>query len=372
MMPSPTRILLATTTEEAPVAEMLSHAGFRVHEATIPTSDNTLSLADLPSVVVLVSAPDPSGVAFARRLRAENTSSPIPLLWLVEDEVCWNDVLEVADVALLRSTSAEQIVAQLQALIRSRETTQRLAARGADASSAIEQLQRLQKQVESDATFARSVLTNDELASISQDSATTLTICHRPATRSAVQFCEVISGLDGSVVLLLADYAGFGLVRAVLAATSTRMMLKNRVQANDEPANILHIWNQHLLAIGISESAVVSAIALSISADGTHIRYACAGLPAPVCLQNGVATFCNGTGPYLGLSESEFPQHDSPLSPGSRIILMAGGETAATRSELRAAAEQVAELQGEAFLERLANDVMGNEVGFILGSIAHK
>jgi|GEM_PF-6053305 len=370
MMPTPPRILLATSTEEATIAEMLAHAGFRVREANIAADDLAHSATELPTVVVLVAPSDQRAFAFARRLRAENTTSPIPLLWLVETDTAWSDVLEVADVALLRSTPAEQIVAQLHAMIHTREMIQRLAARGADASSAIEQLQRLQKQVEDETTFARRVLANCELDSIPQNSAITLATCHRPATRSAVQFHEVISAPDGSVIFLLADYAGFGMVRAALAASSTRLMLKNMVEANDEPAKILRKWNQYLLALGIPDSAVASAIALSVSADGTSVRYACAGLPAPVLLQEGHATLWNGTGPYLGLSEAEFPQHDSPLSPGSRLIVMAGGETANTRSELRAIAEQLKELRGEAFVERLADAVMGKEVGLILAAIA--
>jgi len=372
MTPPPlASIVLVVAAERSEMPTVLAGAGFiACHEliSTIaPAADGAARRFDGVAVVLLESSIDPASLRFAGSMRTDTAVAPVPLLWLVPDSNDIPGALDAgADVALPADTPPGQLVAQVRSLIRVWEQSLRLGSRGVDTRTTNERLRKVFLQADQDAEFARRIIADFSRIQQHTSNEYRLAVSHRPATHGSVDFHDAIVN-DGSLTILLVNLAGLGTVTGTLAAGFVMVNLLRLDVGNAKPTELMLKLNQRLLALPLPESAVVSATVARIDLNTGAVAVACAGLPAPVQVPTtGPASVWHGSGPFLGIAETTFPEVTGQLQPGEKLLLLGGTDAAERRPDVRAAASTIIALDAQAYVEALAEETLSETGGYTL------
>lgn len=354
-------VLAPSGADAADLVEPLTTAGFAAECHLIPTSGSGNWVRVRPAVVVVLvpSAPE-LAAAFTRRLRADTTSSPLPVLWVLTADTLTaaTDGLDAgADACLVYPVDGALLVAQVHALLRTHRTLTRFAAKGADTSDLTERLQKLYRTAETDAVLARQALAAFRPRGLVLAGDLVASWYHRPAVRGGGMF-DVRGAADG-IRFVLVEVGGLGIaVGAMVATCIVQLILR---ELTDSPKATLTVAHQRLMELTLPETAVVSAMAGMGSAETGRVTVACAGLPSPVLVSaDGPASVWHGSGPFLGTTGAEFHDISGELKPGEKVVLMAGSAVADRRPDVRAAAETHRALTTQPFADAVANELLAD------------
>jgi len=278
-------------------------------------------------------------VAFTRKLRA--TEPGVPILWLVSKETAGLAAVGLdagADACLLRPVSGPLLVAQLRALIRARTVT----ATADELRDLTGRLQRLYERTEQDAALAAR-----------------LAVLHPRAVAESVRWrFGVVGGIDevptivGRVVILL-DVAGLGTIGgAVVAGAVGRALARAAVEHG--PGEALSLVNREVRAVGLPDTAVLSATVIAFPDDSGRVRVVTAGFPAPVLVKpTAPAEVWTGSGPFLCSTDTTYTDRVAELAPGEKLILLGRG-AADRRPDVREIADAHRHLAAQPLADALA------------------
>jgi Stage II sporulation protein E (SpoIIE) len=306
------------------LTEPLRDAGFAVFVSQKPPVE------DFALVIKLVDETPELAEAFARRLRADRTHAPKPLLWLVNDQTLTSAAkgLEAgADACLVRPVDGELLTAQVRALLRTHENLHRFATKGADAHDLTERLQKAYRTLETDVALARQlpgVLVPTTVHGASWFS--------KPGISGGASRFDLLSLPGGALCWAMVDVGGVGAVSGALLAESFKGELLRSV-CSMSPAKAMDQLNHRVLQLNLPDSAILSA---GVGAwDGTTATVACAGLLPPTVSSADASVVWHGSGPFLGTTNTRYGEVGGKLHPHDRLVMLSGGAAAERRPDLR-------------------------------------
>ncbi|MBN9520392.1 SpoIIE family protein phosphatase [bacterium] len=303
------------------------------------------------AVAVVVAGPVAAAASQTRRWRAELADEFVPVLWLVDRADAVPAGLDAgADVCLVQPVEPALLAAQLRALARTRASTARVSTRAAEARLLGDQLRQAFARLDADRDLARRV----HRAALPVELPAGVSVCHRPRGRIGADFYDVRRAGD-RLAFLVGDVPGRGGATGSLLGLLALRAAFPPGDADLDSAAALARVNRELLALGLDDPPLVALLAGV--ADGDSVTVARAGLPAPIWLPaDGEAEAWAAPGPFLGTAEATYPALTRTLNPGDRLLI--GTDGAGGGDALLAAARRHRGVDGAAFVEAVAADVL--------------
>jgi sigma-B regulation protein RsbU (phosphoserine phosphatase) len=354
------------------VARLLLPAGFQITPQVFASN-----LDDSPPCQLLLldgSTALDAAVEHCRRFRQRLGDLFVPILFLGDAQRgdARRLALEAgADVFLVHPCSGAELLAQVQALLRIKESHDRLADKAAEVHRINRRLQHAYKQIDEELELARRI----------QVSLLPQKMPELPSLRFAVHYvlCGQVGGDFYDVFRLDENHVGFYVADAMghgLPASLLTIFVKRGVRAKEvfgrdyrlvPPGEVLHRLNRDLLDQGLSEDPFITmAYGLLNHRDGT-LRFSRAGHPYPLHVPGvGEPRLLESEGLLLGVFEAQFANCTCQLQPGDKLLFYSDGIDGARfeghdsggASLLACAARHRALPVGE-FVETLARDLFG-------------
>lgn len=309
-----------------------------------------------------------------RRLRERLEHHFVPILYLIADGAAESRLAAFeagADTYLLRPFAAGELLAQVRAMLRIKESHDRLAGKTAEMHRINKRLQQLHQQIDHELQLAQRI----------QSSFLPQTLPAVPRTRFAVHyllrdrvggdFYDVFRLDEQHVGLYVADAMGHGVPASLLT-----IFVKKGVKAKEvfgreyrlvPPEEVLQRLNRDLIEQQLSEHPFITMVyALYNHQDGT-LRFARAGHPYPLHVPDqGEPIFWRQDGLLLGVVDAVFPARSYTLKPGDKLLLYSDGiDTGCFQdhppgaASLLACAAEHRRLPIQEFIDRLARDLFG-------------
>lgn len=326
-------------------------------------------------MILLEATPgSPDALDLGRRLRARLDDAFVPIVYVTEET---SPAVRLAafeagcDAYLLRPFAPGELMAQVAAFRRIKDTHDRLAEKTAEIHRINKRLAAAYQQLDQEL----------ELAQRLQSSFLPQSLPEVPSTRFAVQYllCGRVGGdfydafrLDESHVgFYVADAMGHGVPASLLTIFVKKGVRPKEVMGAQyrlvPPGEVLSRLNKDLIDQKLSEHPFITmAYGLLNHKEGT-LRLARAGHPYPLYIPHeGPSVFWRQEGLLLGVTEATFREATYPLHPGDKVLLYSDGIDNATfenhpsgAESLLACAERHRELPARQLVERLARDLFG-------------
>ncbi|WP_224249647.1 PP2C family protein-serine/threonine phosphatase [Hyalangium gracile] len=291
---------------------MLEREGMAVSVATSGYEAVAMAQADPPDLVLLdYMMPDITGMAVARRMRADPRLREVPIILVTASSL--ESTMEEAFAAgaddyLIKPVARPLLLARVEAAIRAHES--RIAARSANAL-----LQDLQEARRVQQSLLPRLPVDFEGWHISGAVV--------PCSLVGGDMVDVMPGMGGAKVVSLVDVAGHGMAAALVAAqvsSELRMLVETRPLDEAMMALSFHMFHR-----GTERYACVAAIEIR----GGKVTVINAGLP-PVCvLRRGAlreTVSASAVPPGLFEDPTVIPTHLT-IDPGDCVVMLSDGLT---------------------------------------------
>jgi len=220
-----------------------------------------------------------------------------------------------------------------------------------------QRLQEAYRQAEQELEAARRLQHAARPAALPELPPLRLGVYHRPCGRAGGDSYDAFRLDADHVGLYLADVMAHGGTAALLTLF-LRLVLRPTDDGREAPEQVLQRVNAALLELALPETPFVGLIHARVNVCTGTLRFARAGLPAPLYLpRDGAAAWWPVAGSLLGVFATEFSPHTRQLRPGDKVIFLsdglcpAGENGAVDTQQLLAAA---AELRGRPITELVA------------------
>jgi phosphoserine phosphatase RsbU/P len=359
----------------AEVRRLLSAAEYTVgeHHFGGPDPDDG---CDHKLVVVEGSQCTGDALGFCRRLRARLKGSVVPILFLTDDHGPESRLASFeagADAYLLRPFAAAELLAQARALLRIKDTHDRLTEKTAEIHRVNKQLQQAYQQIDQELELAQRI----------QASFLPQTLPQIPECRFAVHYllCGRVGGDFYDVFRLDEHHVGFFVADAMghgVPASLLTIFVKKGIRAKEvfgkqyrlvPPGEVLQKLNTELIEEQLSDNPFITmAYGLLNHRDATF-QFARAGHPYPLYVpRDGDLELWQQQGLLLGVADATFPVARYRLRPGDKVLFYSDGvdnmafeDRPPGTPSLLACAEHHRRLPVDEFVSRLARDLVPGE-----------
>jgi sigma-B regulation protein RsbU (phosphoserine phosphatase) len=364
------RILVCASHDNA-VAELR-----RVLQGPGHDADGCLLGPDLPAdpgrfrlVVVEGAGQADAALDFCRRLRARLADRFVPVLVVTDDPAPDTRLASFAagaDACLLRPFLPGELTAQAAALLRIKETHDRLAEKTAEVHRINRRLQQAYQQIDEELALAQRI----------QSSFLPQTLPQAPHVRFAAHYllCGRVGGDFYDIFRLDETHVGFYVADAMghgVPASLLTIFIKKGVKAKEvfgsqyrlvPPDEVLFRLNRDLIDQRLAEQPFITMVyGLFNHNDGT-LQIARAGHPYPLHVpRHGEVSLWKQHGVLLGVLDAQFPPSTRRLAVGDKLLFYSDGVDAgrfgqhpAGAESLLACAERHRALPVQDFIARLA------------------
>ena len=328
------RILLWTPDLEA-AADLrrgLEDAGYHVQTHT-PGSPDREPWRDCHLLVIDDSLAGFDPAAVCRRVRARLGDDSIPLLCLAGESPSpvRRAVLEAgADACLTRPFTAEEFLAQVNALLRIKDRHDRLQGKTAEMLHTTLRLQQAHQRVNQELELARRIQQSFLPQSLPEVPRARFAVHYQPCGRVGGDFYDVFRLDEQHIGFYVADAMGHGVPAGLLT-----MFLKKGVRAKEifqrqyrlvPPEEVLERLNRDLIEQGLADNSFITMIyGLFNVQDGT-LHFSRAGHPHPVYLSGDQEPeVWKVPGSLLGVFETTFADRTCRLHPGDKVLFYTDG-----------------------------------------------
>src|SRR5262249_48107112 len=276
-----------------------------------------------------------------------------------------------ADTCLLRPFAPGELLAQVKALLRIKETHDRLAEKTAEVHRINKRLQAAYQQIDQELELAQRI----------QSSFLPQAMPELPRCRFAVHYvlCGRVGGDFYDVFRLDENHVGFYVADAMghgVPASLLTIFVKKGIRAKEvfgnqyrlvPPGEVLSRLNKELIEQQLSENPFITIVyALLTFRDGT-LHFARAGHPYPLYVpRDGEPSYWQVEGLLLGVVDATFPQRTHQLRRGDKVLFYSDGIDSATfdgrepgSASLVACAERNRHLPVREFVHEVARDLFG-------------
>jgi sigma-B regulation protein RsbU (phosphoserine phosphatase) len=326
--------------------------------------------------LILLEGSHASGAALSlcRRLRDRLDALFVPILFVTEDDescVRLAGFEAGADTYLLRPLAAGELVAQVKALLRIKETHDQLAGKTAEVHRINKRLQQLHQQLDHELQLAQRIQSSFLPRKLPSVPRSRFAVHYVLRDRVGGDFYDAFRLDEHHVGLYVADAMGHGVPASLLTIFVKKGVHPKEVFGQHyrlvSPEEVLQRLNKDLLEQHLSEHPFITMVyALYNHQEGTF-RFARAGHPYPLHVpHNGAPTFWRQEGLLLGVTDATFPARTYRVSAGDKILLYSDGidtgqfENHPLGAEsLLACAAHHRDLPIQDFVDRLARDLFG-------------
>jgi sigma-B regulation protein RsbU (phosphoserine phosphatase) len=316
----------------------------------------------------------PPALELCRRLREHLDDVFVPILFVTDDHAPAARLASFeagADTYLLRPFASGELLTQVKALLRIKDTHDRLAGKTAEVHRINKRLQQLHQQIDHELQLAQRIQSSFLPQKLPEVPHSRFAVHYLLRDRVGGDFYDVFRLDEQHVGLYVADAMGHGVPASLLT-----IFVKKGVRAKEvfgqhyrlvPPEEVLQRLNKDLIDQHLSESPFIPmAYALYNHQDGTF-RFARAGHPYPLYVpQGGEPLFWRQEGLLLGVVDAAFPARTYPVKPGDKVLLYSDGiDTGCFEGRppgadsLLACAARHRHLPIQDFVDRLARDLFG-------------
>lgn len=366
------RILLCADTVSAAedVRHLLERGGHVVGRHVWANGD-PVDLSACALVVLDTSGGDTEAIRCCRQL-VRSTQLVVPVLVILGDHSPAARLASLeagADAYLLRPFAPGELLAQVQALLCTRDLHARLAGKSAEVQALTQRLQHAYQQTEQDLQAARRIqrrLLPPSLPSLPQ---TRWAVHYRPCGRTGGDCYDVFRLDENHVGFYLADVMGHGMGAGLLSLMLQRSVRAKEINGGDyrlvPPDEVLRRLNDDLIEQALAENPFIAMVYLLYDVRDGWLHFARAGHPSPLYVPaGGEPELWHVPGTLLGVFETEFPVQSRQVRPGDKIVLCSDGlqppepeSSPAGSAALLSCAAQHRALPIQGFVERLAQDL---------------
>jgi sigma-B regulation protein RsbU (phosphoserine phosphatase) len=329
-----------------------------------------------PLIIVDASRADTEGMALCRRLHNRLEQRVVPILYVTDDHspatrlACF---AAGADTYLLRPFAPGEVLAQVRALLRLKDTHDRLAEKTAEVHRINRRLQAAYQQIDQELELAQRI----------QSSFLPQTMPELPHCRFAVHYllCGRVGGDFYDVFRLDEDHVGFYVADAMghgVPASLLTIFVKKGIRAKEvfgnqyrlvPPGEVLSRLNRELLEQQLSENPFITIVYGLLNFREGTLHFARAGHPYPLYVPaDGPPSYWQVEGLLLGVVDATFRQQTHRLKRGDKVLFYSDGIDSATfagrepgSASLLACAERHRDLPVREFVGQVARDLFGSD-----------
>jgi sigma-B regulation protein RsbU (phosphoserine phosphatase) len=357
----------------AEVRRLLTAGGNEVFGHLLGTPDPD-RLAEYRLVIVEGTGCRPAAVDLCRRLRGRLDEAVLPLVFVTDDHGADTRLASFeagADACLLRPFAPGELLAQVRALLRIKDTHDRLSEKTAEVNRVNKRLQQAYQQIDQELELAQRIQASFLPQSLPEVARVRFAVQYLLCGRVGGDFYDVFRLDERHVGLYVADAMGHGVPASLLT-----IFVKKGIRAKEvfgkqyrlvPPGEVIGRLNQDLMDQRLSENPFITMVyALFNHEDGTF-QFARAGHPYPLYIpKEGPAELWQQEGLLLGVVNASFAVQTNTLRPGDKVLLYSDGIDSAHFEDrppgapsLLACAERHRALPVGAFVDRLARDLFG-------------
>ena len=289
---------------------------YRTKVATSGARALIIAAADeKPDLILLdVMMPEMDGYEVCRRLKAEQTTREIPVIFLTAQTEAEDETrgFQVGAVDYVHKPFSPAVMkARVRTHLALRETREKLA----------QQLLAIQKELETARLIQQSILPE----TVPQIDGLDIAARYVPMASVAGDFYDFIAVDNKHVGILVADVSGHGMP-AALIASMLKIALAAQSAHADDPARVLQGLNQALC--GKFQHHYVTAAYVFVDMEKRTLSYAGAGHP-PLLMWGAASPGVRDVtenGLFLGMFDfATYSSVNVPLAPGDRALLYTDG-----------------------------------------------
>jgi sigma-B regulation protein RsbU (phosphoserine phosphatase) len=369
------RILVAAGRMEslAELRHLLTGGGFDVagHLFDMPLPDG---LSDRHLFIVESDGAAQPALDLCRRIRVRLADRFVPLLVITADqggETRLGCLDAGADASLLRPLAPGELLAQVRALLRIKESHDRLQERTTEVNRINRSLQEAYQRFDQELELAQRLQSSFLPQALPQVPHVRFGVHYLLCGRVGGDFYDVFRLDEHHVGFYVADAMGHGVPASLLTIYVKKGVYPKEVFGCDyrlvPPGEVLNRLNRDLIEQHLSETPFITmAYGLLNHHDGT-LRLARAGHPYPLYVpRDGQPELWRQEGFLLGINPATYAERSYPLRPGDKVLIYTDGvdnarfeEHAAGSDSLLACAARHRELPIRPFVDHLARDLFG-------------
>jgi serine phosphatase RsbU (regulator of sigma subunit) len=357
----------------AEVRRLLTAGGNEVFGYLLGTPEPD-RLAEYRLVVVDGSNCRPAAIELCRRFRGRIDEAVLPVVFVTDDHgaetrlACFE---AGADACLLRPFAPGELLAQVRALMRIKETHDRLAEKTAEVNRVNKRLQQAYQQIDQELELAQRIQASFLPQSLPEVARTRFAVQYLLCGRVGGDFYDVFRLDERHVGLYVADAMGHGVPASLLT-----IFVKKGIRAKEvfgkqyrlvPPGEVIGKLNQDLIDQKLSENPFITMVYVLFNHEDGTLQFARAGHPYPLYIpKEGPPELWQQEGLLLGVVNASFNSKSQTLRPGDKVLLYSDGIDSASfdgqppgTASLLACAERHRALPVGAFVDRLARDLFG-------------
>jgi serine phosphatase RsbU (regulator of sigma subunit) len=307
---------------------------FNVLEADDGASALAIIGDTLPDVVLLdVLMPTIGGFEVCRRMKADPRTSEIPVLFvsvLDPDQHVVEGLQLGGEDFISWPVNATELVARIQARIRSYRPLNQLRSVVKEQSRQLEEDRRREAETEFELEQARRVQQRFVTNILPMGRGLSFGYQYRPSRMVGGDMFDVVAVGKNRVAIMMADVSGHGLAAALLTSVA-KVLFRTGAERCHEPAKLLH-WLNRQISSYLSTGEFLTVFLGLWNADSRIFSYSGAGHPPALLLTPGkpfVERLHVSPGIVGIMPDGEFPTASSKLSDGQRIVCYTDGITEA-------------------------------------------
>jgi phosphoserine phosphatase RsbU/P len=357
----------------AEVRRLLTTGGNEVFGHLFGTPDPD-RLAEYRLVIVEGTGCRPAAVDLCRRFRGRLDEAVLPLVFVTDDhgpETRLASFEAGADACLLRPFAPGELLAQVRALLRIKETHDRLAEKTAEVHRINKRLQQAYQQIDQELELAQRIQASFLPQSLPEVPRVRFAVKYLLCGRVGGDFYDVFRLDERHVGLYVADAMGHGVPASLLT-----IFVKKGIRAKEvfgkqyrlvPPGDVIGRLNQDLIEQKLSENPFITMVYALLDHETGALQFARAGHPYPLFIpKEGPLELWQQEGLLLGVVNASFATTTHTLRPGDKVLLYSDGIDTATfegappgAQSLLACAERHRALPAGPFVDRLARDLFG-------------
>lgn len=275
-----------------------------------------------------------------------------------------------ADVCLVQPLLPQELLAQVNALMRFKKRQDRSAEKTAELGRVHQQLQQCYRQQDQDLDLAHRIQLSLLPRTLPDLPAGRFAVHYRPCGRVGGDFYDVFRLDEDHVGFYLADVVGHGLPAGLWTIFLKQALRFKEISGSDyrllAPHEVLEHLNRALIDQAVAENPFITMVYALFDRRSRSLSFARAGHPYPIHVSRaGETRFCQVHGTLLGVFETSFVTQTLPLRLGDKLLLHSDGLDSlasdgrpSTTERVRALAERHAQLPVREFVDHLAHDLL--------------
>lgn len=354
---------------------VLGAAGYEAGAHLLGTPDPE-DLGRYHLIVVEGGACDKDALDLCRRLRLHLEESFVPILFVTEDASPAARLAPFAagaDTYLVRPFVAEELLAQVKAFLRIKDTHDRLADKTAEIHRINKRLQSAYQQIDQELELAQRIQVSFLPHSLPEIPRIRFAAHYLLCGRVGGDFYDVFRLDENHVGLYVADAMGHGVPASLLTIFVKKGVKVKEVFGKEyrlvPPGEVLSRLNKDLIDQQLSEHPFITMVYCLFNHREGTVQLARAGHPYPLYIpRQGDLQHWQQSGFLLGIADASFPDQTYRLGRGDKVLLYSDGVDNATFGDLPAGpdsllacVEKHRSLPVQAFVQAIARDLFPGE-----------